>query len=308
MIESLNRDEEDLLWKTLRKKREQKTNNLFKNLPDEIKRHIFSFASNKIVTFAQVSKEFKNIIFDENGKFKNNFLRAAADINAWNNSMQEKAAKLFAFVFKTNCIPALVNFEAIVGKKLLIPEDFIECFNDGMFKDTLLHLAAYNNMVKAIQKLVELGINVNIRNKELCTLNIGSYCGLNGELCSALDFAACNGHIEAIIKLVELGANIKSTSTDILNFAAGNGHVKAVIKLVELGANVNIYPETGETALHSAAGNGHVKVISTLIELGSNINTLNEEKQTALDLYKEYCKKNKEDINPEIVKLLDPKS
>jgi ankyrin repeat protein len=97
--------------------------------------------------------------------------------------------------------------------------------------DEALVWAAKSDRVAAIERLVELGAN----------LDADPYRG------TPLSWAACNGRLVAIRCLVELGADVNARGT-----FGGPDHGQGV------------------TALHLAAGSGLAEAVETLLELGAD--------------------------------------
>jgi ankyrin repeat protein len=103
--------------------------------------------------------------------------------------------------------------------------------------DEALVWAAKSDRVEAIDRLVELGANVDA----------DPYRG------TPLTWAACNGRVAAIRRLVELGADVNRLGTfggpdhgrgvTALHLAAQSGHGEAVDALVEAGADPTIHDE-----------------------------------------------------------------
>jgi len=155
-----------------------------------------------------------------------------------------------------------------------------------------IQCAALNGNTAAVEKLVELGADVN---------------GCDKYKWTALHDAALNGHAETCAKLVALGA-VVNAKTDVeddapgagertpLNNAAMNGHTDTVLKLVSLGASIEEKQKDGWSALHLAAKNGWDETVATLVDLGIDVNVKNDVDMTPLhyaawDATPETCKK-----------------
>ncbi len=129
--------------------------------------------------------------------------------------------------------------------------------NDG---ETALHAAAWNGLIKAVEKLLDRGANAN------AAMNNGA---------TPLYFAAQNGHLDTVRLLLENRANVNAAKNDgatPLYIAAQNGHLDTVRLLLENHANVNAAMNDGATPLYIAAQNGHLETVRLLLEYHANVN------------------------------------
>ncbi|MDF2939803.1 MAG: serine/threonine-protein phosphatase 6 regulatory ankyrin repeat subunit [Gammaproteobacteria bacterium] len=157
---------------------------------------------------------------------------------------------------------------------------------------TALHLAAARNHTAVIQKLHDLGMDLQLKdNNGLTALHHAADYGyvdaidkllqLHADIhaednfsTTALHHAATKGHISAIDRLVSAGANISAKDKNglsSLHYAAEEGELAAIKKLVAMGANIEDKDNEGLSALHHAATHGHVDAINKLLELGADI-------------------------------------
>ena len=135
-----------------------------------------------------------------------------------------------------------------------------------------LHLAAYNGEENVVRTLVELGANIEGKDK---------YYG------TPLYVAILNDKENVVRTLVELGANIEGKNeygNTPLYVAISNDKENVVRTLVELGANIESRDKYGNTPLHVAILNDKENVVRTLVELGANIEGKNKYDKTPLHL------------------------
>src|SRR5262249_54332448 len=148
----------------------------------------------------------------------------------------------------------------------------------------LLHKAAEMGDVKLIQRLLDLGANVNaLERKEY----------------SPLHWACWNNHVEAAKLLIERGAkttfrverNGKFYDVSMLQAAAGARWPQSpalVEMLLERGLDPNCRDARGRTPLHYVAGSfGNVEVLRVLLKHGADPKARDDQGQTPLDLAKE---------------------
>jgi len=118
-----------------------------------------------------------------------------------------------------------------------------------------------------------------------------------------LHLASLMGHLEVVKCLIEeQGAQVDVQDfwgKTPLHWASEKGHLELVKYLIEeQKAQVDVPAKHGCTPLHWASLRGHLEVVRYLIERGALPNLQNSSCRTPMDLAK----------NPEIVKLLAPKS
>jgi ankyrin repeat protein len=135
---------------------------------------------------------------------------------------------------------------------------------------TALHLAAIKGHTAVIQKLHDLGMDLQLKDNNGLT---------------ALHHAADYGHANAIDKLIQLHADIHIVdkfTTTALHHAATKGHISAIDRLVSAGANISAKDKNGLSALHYAAEEGELAAIEKLIALGTDIEDKDNEGLSAL--------------------------
>ena len=137
--------------------------------------------------------------------------------------------------------------------------------------DTPLLTAMFgNNPQAAGEKLIELGANVNVKNRH----------GL-----APIHIAAVKNLVPVLSLLADNGADIETRdendNTPLLAAAVG-GAQGAAEKLIDLGANVAARNKSHYTPLHAAVGSGMVSAIPLLVDKGADINAKDEDGDTPL--------------------------
>jgi ankyrin repeat protein len=135
---------------------------------------------------------------------------------------------------------------------------FEEDAGDGT---TPLHVAVYNNDVKAVEKLLASRVDVNARN------DYGS---------TPLSEAAITGNAEVIRKLISAGAKVDQANADgmtPLMIIARTSNVEAAKLLLKAGAKVDAREQWREqTALMWAAAEAQPAMVKLLIQQGADVN------------------------------------
>ncbi len=138
---------------------------------------------------------------------------------------------------------------------------------------TLLHVAAYHGLLTLVQKLVDLGAFINIRNTDNRT---------------PLYSAAGGGYTDMAQFLLEKGAEAEVRANENitpLHVATHAGHADIVTLLLNAGARVDTAMQRGSrTALHSAAYNDHTEIVRILLARSADPYALTSGNKTALDL------------------------
>ncbi len=161
-----------------------------------------------------------------------------------------------------------------------------------------LHKAAEKGNFEEVQKFIDQGIDVNLKNK-------------NGY--SALFFAVRGGHSEVVRMLIGVGAEIEDAdlSTAILNDhfdihellilkvgvdkadykeetalfkVAAHGNVRMTLFLLKAGANIECINSRKETPLHHAVIQRHYEIVKILLEAGANVKAEDSSGSTPLDM------------------------
>ena len=143
--------------------------------------------------------------------------------------------------------------------------------DEGKLSGPVLILAAWNDDVDTIHRLLDAGADVSVRTSD------GS---------DALWAATTNQSMAAIKMLTAAGADVSKTYTTneetLLHIGASFRNVGVVKALLEAGANVRARNGLGETALHLAAQYGRVAVMKVLREAGANIESEDYSGRTVL--------------------------
>src|SRR5262245_60476087 len=149
---------------------------------------------------------------------------------------------------------------------------------------TLLHKSAEMGDVKLIDRLLDLGANVN---------------ALERKMYSPLYWACSHNHVEAAKLLIERGAHTtfqvqrdgKVHDVSMLHAAAAARwpqNAGLVEMLLKKGLDPNCRDARGRTPLHYVAGSfGNVQVLRVLLKHGADPKARDDQGQTPLDLAKE---------------------
>lgn len=136
---------------------------------------------------------------------------------------------------------------------------------------TALMAAARAGQEAAVRLLLDLGADINARDRDDVT---------------ALFYAALGGHTDVVSALTSAGADVRATSKDGLTalwHAAAHGHAESVLALASAGANPNAaYAKRQSTALMEAAYGGHTAAVRALIAVGADVHAKDDEGATAL--------------------------
>ena len=143
--------------------------------------------------------------------------------------------------------------------------------------DTALTLAAMNGHIRAVQTLISMGADVNLKG-----------AGFN-----ALHIAAMNRNFDMIRIIVETGASLDTTDhyrgeDDVrqrraaLHYASAQGHIEATELLLDRGASVDIKDFWGSTPLLMAAKNGDLTTIQLLLKAHASLDVQDQSGKTPL--------------------------
>jgi len=142
---------------------------------------------------------------------------------------------------------------------------------DSNKNSTALIAAAFRGDADKVRKLLELGIDVNAKNKDGTT---------------ALMWAALKGNKYIVKALLKKRARINEKNKDgstALMWAVDNGNKYIVEALLDKGADFKSRNNYGATALSCAVDKGNKAVVQTLLEKGAAIDEKNRNAGAALN-------------------------
>lgn len=142
-------------------------------------------------------------------------------------------------------------------------------FKDN-FGDTLLHTAIFASKFEVVSRLIEVGVDIDLRNNNGNT-------PVNAALIAHLKSSQERHSLTLpIIKLlIDSGANVNTRNNrneTPLHFAAKMKNTQALIWLIEANAFLNAKNKDQGTPLHHAALEGHVENIRILMNAGAELN------------------------------------
>ena len=156
-------------------------------------------------------------------------------------------------------------------------------FSSGLLR------AAENGINKAVQFLLEMGVNIdNVDSNGRTALMLASKAG-HEEIVETLLSARANGsqdgHSRVGQILLKGGADPNIQEKDgrsALMYASQNGHSEVVQILLKGGADPNIQEKDGRSALMYASLNGHSEVVQILLKGGADPNIQEKDGRSAL--------------------------
>jgi len=173
-------------------------------------------------------------------------------------------------------------------------------------QNTPLLLAAKQNAIEEVKRLLETGSNPNSQNiygetALLCAITAGTFSmatlllqyGASPHLCllesggSPLHYASMYDDKSILPDLLQAGAFINAQDLEgdsVLHWAIREGKLDTVRFLVEKGVNLNIANDDGETPLHLAVQCSECEIVAYLLRNGSNPALRDAEGMTAFDI------------------------
>ena len=142
--------------------------------------------------------------------------------------------------------------------------------------ETPLAAALIWGNIEVFHYLIERGANVHYRDKKGWTL---------------LHTAAQYGHLDIVRLLLNLGIGVQVRGpfqVTPLMLASFNGHVEVPRFLIDHKADVTSADDKGRTALHSASQCGHVDVVQLLLDHGADVNVRDMDLWTPLHVASSY--------------------
>lgn len=149
--------------------------------------------------------------------------------------------------------------------------DWLKQFDNDRYKEFLFMNMLHRKDLKALEKIIDMGIDLNAQ--------------INGY--GPLRLAAQNGNNKAIEMLLTEGVNVNSVFADgltALHVASNQGQIRTVTMLINNGSNINAKDDEGATALLFALRNNHDKVAYELINSGADVNITTNNGVSALQI------------------------
>jgi hypothetical protein len=159
---------------------------------------------------------------------------------------------------------------------------------------TPLMIACINNHLDIVRELLNIGVNVNKRNKDGMTelmlsnnveiirelINHGADINIldrNGN--TALMLACINNHLDIVRELINLGINVNIQNKEGRTALMLSNNIEIVLELINRGADINVLDRNGNTALLLV---NNVEILHILINRGADINLRNRNGNTIL--------------------------
>ncbi|XP_074551439.1 ankyrin repeat and SOCS box protein 9-like [Halichoeres trimaculatus] len=187
-----------------------------------------------------------------------------------NGTLQDSTCQRGAAVFFSNPLMgdsesdwSLIHDAAFNGRLLALQRLIAQgsCVNlSTLDQVTPLHGACMRGNAACAQLLVENGANVNIST-------------LDGQ--TPLSEACAGGHVTCVSLLLKHGADPvgNSQTSSPLHRAAAKGHSECIESLVQHGADVDHHANQSGSSLHVACSNQQLGAVRTLLRLGAAVNT-----------------------------------
>ena len=173
------------------------------------------------------------------------------------------------------------------------------------FGNTRLHQASRQHNPRLVQRLIELGADINTYNNELSTPLHEAVSGRSSNAEETVKILLQNGaevnakkldgqtplhdaDFQLSTVLIQHGADVRTKDVDLktpLHGATQRNDLKTVELLIQHGADVNTRDYNQSTPLHIAAIENHrdwSKIVEVLLENGAEVNALDDDSRTPL--------------------------
>lgn len=214
---------------------------------------------------SQGNNALQSVIDDDHlcNRFSSDLIRAGVDLN--NHDNNGSTVLLHSIHQKT-------KREDLVDKLIQAGVDVNVCHGKRGYNP--LSLAAQNQNLVLINKLIAAGANPNIGDKEGVT---------------ALMLAASNGFLQSVEELVKLGADLNITNktggTTALHYAISqNQHEVVKFLLSQEELNINHKDNSGVSYLQMAVNKEQLDTVKSLLDLKIDINTKDNIGYTAVNV------------------------
>lgn len=127
--------------------------------------------------------------------------------------------------------------------------------------------AAGEGNLETVQRLLESGIDVNVREPE--------------RKFTALTAACASGHLAIVRRLIEAGADLNKIGADDCTPLMWASDATVCFTLIDAGADTNLVAKAG-TALMMQANRGNIEVMERLLKDAGDINAMDDDGYTAL--------------------------
>lgn len=202
----------------------------------------------------------------------------------------------------------MAKFLAAIARVMFLALTCASAFAGGPMGYEPLHVAAANDNVADIEKLLAEGAHIDARDASGSTallvatrannvrsaktlIDAGADVNQKDDIDdSAYLYAGARGHLEILNMTLTHGADLQSTNRyggTALIPAAERGHVETVQTLIKAGVNIDHVNSLGWTALLEAiilgrGGKQHQQIVSILLAAGANPNIADRDGVTPL--------------------------
>ena len=195
-----------------------------------------------------------------------------------------------------SCLHAIRAGDHVTVKTHLCQD--VSVRDKGFGGTTGLHAACSAGQTDIADLLIQLGADVNIKNKDHHTPLYYAYQSISPSLVSLLVKSGSEvsrvlqtvlqGDAEALRTLIQQGADVNqqdpSMKCSLLHVACLMGHRDLVTCLVQQGAQVSAVDGGSCTPVHLACGQGDTQIVQYLISQGAGVNVVNSDKDTPLHI------------------------